>query len=257
MGLGANRVRISDTAAQGSDLPLDSRSPARSRRGPPRGALVARIPPGLLSAGDRALVGPSQLPAFQRVSSLRIRLERITDTPLELAFEASPAWWREHCGTQHDLGADLVAPLAISVRAHRMLDDLYLEGKIEGQAEFVCGRCLTRYGAPIRESFRLVLEPAGSRVPADPEGAEGLARDGLYLSEELETGWFQGDEIRLDPFIREVLALVVPVQPLCREDCRGLCPQCGIDRNTESCECQEQRVASPFAILEKLRTPKP
>jgi uncharacterized protein len=50
-----------------------------------------------------------------------------------------------------------------------------------------------------------------------------------------------------------MLALAVPVQPLCREDCLGLCPRCGIDRNVERCSCTEARPASPFAVLATLR----
>jgi uncharacterized protein len=98
-----------------------------------------------------------------------------------------------------------------------------------------------------------VLEPAGDRVPADPEGAAALAQEGLALADELESGWFRGPEIHLDRFVGEILTLAVPVQPLCREDCRGLCPRCGIDRNAASCACAEERPASPFAVLAALR----
>jgi len=141
----------------------------------------------------------------------------------------------------------------IVVRGQRLGADLYLEGELTGSLELACSRCLTRYRGPIRERFRLVLEPAGDRVPADPEGAAALAQDGLYLADELESGWFRGPEIQLDRFVGELLSLSVPVQPLCRDDCRGLCPRCGADRNLESCSCAEARPASPFAVLSSLR----
>jgi uncharacterized protein len=102
-----------------------------------------------------------------------------------------------------------------------------------------------------------VLEPAGDRVPADPEGAAALAQEGLYLADELESGWFRGPEILLDRFVGEMLALGVPVQPLCQEDCRGLCPRCGIDRNLEACTCTELKPASPFAVLASLKGTDP
>jgi uncharacterized protein len=92
-------------------------------------------------------------------------------------------------------------------------------------------------------------------VPADPEGAAALAQEGLYLADELESGWFRGPEIQLDRFVGEMVSLSVPVQPLCRDDCRGLCPRCGGDRNLESCSCAETRPASPFTVLAKLRGP--
>jgi uncharacterized protein len=134
-----------------------------------------------------------------------------------------------------------------------MGEGVFLEGEARGLLALECSRCLARSRQPVRERFRLVLEPAGDRVPADPEGAAALARDGLYLSDELESGWFRGSEIDLGAFFREVIALALPVQPLCREDCRGLCPSCGVDRNQESCRCHEVRPPSPFEALRGLR----
>jgi uncharacterized protein len=185
--------------------------------------------------------------------AVKIPVERITETPQALHFAASPAWWRERCARDEEVAAGVFEDLAVRVAVHRMGADLFLDGEVCGALELTCGRCLSRYRQPLRERFRLLLEPAGHRVPADPEGAETLRRDGLVLSDELESGWFQGSEIRLDRFIQEMIALQFPVQPLCREECLGLCPHCGIDRNAESCDCREVRVASPFAMLGALR----
>jgi uncharacterized protein len=185
---------------------------------------------------------------------MKILVDRLTATPVALVFPVSPQWLAQH------YGGDGTAPLeglaedaTFEVRAHKLGAEVYLEGEVRGTLDLACSRCLTRYRGPIRERFRLVLEPAGDRVPADPEGAAALAHEGLYLADELESGWFRGPEIHLDRFVGEILALAVPVQPLCREDCRGLCPRCGVDRNRESCGCVEERPASPFAVLAALR----
>ena len=187
---------------------------------------------------------------------MKIGVDRLTDTPTVLRFSVSPSWVAERFerGPTHALEG-LTEDVAFEVRVHRMGPDVYLEGEATGTLDLTCSRCLTRYRGPIRERFRLVLEPAGDRVPADPEGAAALAHEGLYLADELESGWFRGSEIQLDRFVGEVLALAVPVQPLCREECRGLCPRCGVDRNVESCECSEARPESPFAVLASLRSP--
>ena len=184
---------------------------------------------------------------------MKLLVDRLTETPTTLHFSANRAWWRESRGDDARMEDALAEPIEVEVRAHRMGADLYLEGEAAGALELTCGRCLERYREPIREGFRLVLEPAGNRVPADPEGAAGLARNGLFLSDELESGWFQGSEVDLGPFVQEVIELLLPVQPVCREDCRGLCPRCGVDRNHESCDCAEQVKLSPFAALEALK----
>lgn len=183
---------------------------------------------------------------------MQLIVDRLTEDPTELTFEGSSDWLRE-LSDDPELSAAVVAPLQFVLRAHTIGADLYLDGEAAGSFDLACGRCLKRYRQPVREPFRLVLEPAGSRIPADPEGAESLARDGLVLSDELEAGWFRGPEVLLDRFLREVIAAGLPFTPLCREDCAGLCPSCGTDRNLEPCDCRQERPPSPFAALAGLR----
>ena len=180
---------------------------------------------------------------------MKLPLERLGDSPSPFSFEAGPAWWR----SQLPDAGELAAALRFRLQAHRMGEDLYLEGSVEGELELECSRCLARYRHRLSEPFRLVLEPAGSRLPADPEGSEALLRDGLCLGEEVETGWYQGSELDLGAFFREVVALALPVKPLCGEDCAGLCPRCGVDRNRDACDCGDIEKVSPFAVLRTLR----
>ena len=183
---------------------------------------------------------------------MKIDLESLTETPATFHFSATPQWFRQRFEHTDRAADELTDPLEIEGRAYRAALDVLLEGSVRGDVEVACSRCLTRYRAPVREPFRLVLEPAGARVPADPEGAAALSSDGLYLSDEPEMGWFRGREILLDRFVGEVISLALPLQPVCRESCKGLCPHCGVDRNVESCNCAENRPESPFAVLSKL-----
>ena len=184
---------------------------------------------------------------------LKILIDRLEDSPRRYAFDAEPAWWEAARALLPELeGADREA-FQFDVTAYRMGQDVYLEGQVRGVFGLECSRCLTWYASPLRESFRLVLEPAGDRVPAEPEAAAALARDGMCRSDDIETGWFRGRELDLGPFLLEVVTLTLPVQPLCREDCRGLCPCCGTDRNQTACRCEEAKPASPFAALRVLR----
>jgi len=184
---------------------------------------------------------------------LKIAVERLSDTPQTFSFEAGDGWLCEHMGVGPEDVARPVAPVQIGLKAHTMADDVYLEGALSGQLDAECSRCLARYRHALRDEFRLVLEPARDRTPADPESAERLARSGLCLGEELEAGWYRGGVIQLDGFFAEVISLALPVKPLCKEDCAGLCPRCGVNRNEESCECVNIEPSSPFAVLATLR----
>jgi uncharacterized protein len=180
---------------------------------------------------------------------MKLLVDRVKDSPTEHRFEASEAW----CAETRAVVPELAGRPALELRAHRMGSDLYLEGVVTGDLDLECSRCLARYRVALREPFLLVLEPAGARVPSEPQAARELARLGMCLGDELEMGWYQGPEIDLGGFVRELVALALPVQPLCREQCRGLCPRCGVDLNTERCGCEGERPASPFAALAALR----
>ncbi len=181
-------------------------------------------------------------------------VDRVTEDVSEQTFVGDRAWQATHLALNQVPGEPGLGDIEVSIAARALASNLYLDGSVAAESELTCSRCLARYCAPIREQFRLVLEPAGDRIPADPEGAAALEADGLCLSDELETGWFRGPEINLDRYVSEIVVLALPVQPVCREECRGLCPRCGVDQNQESCDCSEERPRSPFAALEKLRT---
>jgi uncharacterized protein len=184
---------------------------------------------------------------------MKMLVESFEETPTDTVFEADAAWWRRLFGPSKQPVPELEEPLRVHVRGYRIGEDLLVEGRVEGSLPVECSRCLARYRHPLHEAFRLLLEPAGSRLPADPEGAAALERDGLCLGEDDETGWYRGLEIDLGPFIQEVVITSFPVKPLCRDDCAGLCPRCGGDRNQVACDCPEILKPSPFAVLEALR----
>lgn len=185
---------------------------------------------------------------------MKINVDRLSGTPLLQVFEAPSSWWTD-AQSQSSSTDDAVpqGDFRCECEIHMMGADIYIEGKLTGAFDLSCARCLARYRQPVQETLRLVLEPAGNRVPPDADAADALARDGVCLGEELEVGWFRGQEIDLGPYLFELIALSLPVKPLCREDCLGLCPRCGVDRNVEKCHCNEVNPASPFAALQTLK----
>ncbi|MBW2229973.1 MAG: DUF177 domain-containing protein [Deltaproteobacteria bacterium] len=184
---------------------------------------------------------------------MKLRVDGLTDNPVERHLSVSPAWWAERVAGSTDDSHEWVGEPGFDLRASMLGQDILLEGSFAGEMEVACSRCLKRYRQPLRESWRLVLEPVGARTPPDPEGVEMLERDGLCLADDLDVGWYRGKTLELDPFLGEVVSLALPLQPLCRENCAGLCPRCGIDRNQESCDCSETNADSPFAALAALK----
>ncbi len=166
-----------------------------------------------------------------------------------------------------------------------------VQGTFTGQVTVACSRCVAP--APIRfdDPVRVTFLPA-AQVPAedDPDGATagksgddkpartGKARrgakagagadkpgdkakktddedDGLELAtDDLDVFPYSGDVIDLEALVREQFVLSIPYAPLCKDDCLGLCPQCGTDRNVAPCDC-EKPIDPRFVGLKGLKLP--
>lgn len=200
---------------------------------------------------------PSPTDSTLEAPQMKILVDRLTATPAHFDFEGSPEWWQQKVIGGRDLDYVVDEPFRVGLDAYVVGEDVLLSGKLAGSIEVECGRCLQRYRHALAEDFRLLLEPAAGRAPSEPESAKALAADGVSLGDDLGIGWYQGSEIVLDAFFTEVISLALPLQPLCREECRGLCPRCGTDRNREACGCEEEvKAPSPFAVLAALRDEK-
>ena len=109
-----------------------------------------------------------------------------------------------------------------------------LTAKISYQQTLGCQRCLEPLVQQVEEDVQLLLVP-GAAMPASPEHA--LEAEELGLVEVPEDG-----ELELRPLLIEQIQLNVPMKPLCREGCAGLCPTCGANLNEGACGCQTEEI---------------
>ncbi|MBP2642188.1 MAG: hypothetical protein H6Q67_75 [Firmicutes bacterium] len=110
---------------------------------------------------------------------------------------------------------------------------LVVSGEIRCQAKRSCNRCLKEFLAP-------VVAPFSENWKKDTSDSEVVS--------------YQGDELDISELVRETLVLAEPLKSLCTPECRGLCPQCGIDLNQEKCNCVRDEIDPRFAALQKLLT---
>src|ERR1700760_3108898 len=133
----------------------------------------------------------------------------------------------------------------------------FASGTFRGELTVACSRCVEPVKLAIDERLRVTFMP-GHEIPADDEdsAAPGEADgEGAEVAEEdLDVFPYDGERIDLEPLFREQFVLAIPYAPLCAEDCKGLCPQCGIDRNTATCTC-EPPIDPRLAALKGLKLP--
>lgn len=116
--------------------------------------------------------------------------------------------------------------------------DLYTNVELE------CSRCLTRFATPVRFKIEEEFYPTidivtGARLPKTEDTDEAALIDSHHL-------------LDLSEVVRQDLTLALPLVPLCRNDCAGLCPNCGKNWNEGDCDCKQENLDPRFSVLRQL-----
>lgn len=131
-----------------------------------------------------------------------------------------------------NVGVPEAEAVGLDLRLEGVAKGVVVEGFITGRWTADCSRCLEPVSGPFAVEVHELFEPE----PVESE---------TYLLE--------GEEIDLEPLVRDAVVLSLPSAPLCAEDCLGLCPVCGIDRNTGTCDCVQPAGDPRWAGLDQLR----
>ncbi len=144
----------------------------------------------------------------------------------------------------------LIAPVELRGRIQPVEpaknDAFHLHGALVATVEVDCVRCLEPTPVDVREQLDLVYVPQAQNVDREGADEKGLQAD------ELSVSFYSEDQIDLRHMIREQLLLALPMKPLCRDDCQGLCPECGSNRNETPCDCEPESLDPRLADLKGL-----
>jgi uncharacterized protein len=123
--------------------------------------------------------------------------------------------------------------------------EIRVKGRVQTTMEAECDRCLGRATFPIDAPFDLFYRPADSAETEDEEVAidEGEAEMGFYDMPGLE----------LEEILREQVLLQLPMQRVCNEACKGICPVCGANRNETECQCEARPADDRWSALKNLQ----
>jgi uncharacterized protein len=168
---------------------------------------------------------------------------QLRDEPLEI----------EALFTDEELSvSSRVAALLGVVNAHvtvrRSGDCVRVKGGLEANLLVTCSRCAAQFPSRVAKSFSLEYWP-DPRLGPDTEELELKYAD-------LDIGFYRNEELDLSAVVSEQIVLEVPMKPMCRDNCKGLCDQCGADLNLGDCGCSRNRIdprLAPLAVLQKRR----
>jgi uncharacterized protein len=143
----------------------------------------------------------------------------------------------------------ITAPVDLRMVIHKDHDRFRLVGTVKTELELACSRCLEPFKMPVDREFDLRYLPAAAAEPeTDDEEAE-VEDDDVAIT------FYRDEQLDLNDLLREQFYLALPMKPLCSEDCKGICPQCGTNRNTAPCDCTPQwedpRLAGLKTLLDR------
>jgi uncharacterized protein len=127
-----------------------------------------------------------------------------------------------------------LTPVETAGEAEKLGNLYYVKGAMNADVDFVCARCLKPFTEHTTVPFAETFATSGGEIELD---------------EDSDIHLLTGDEIELDPLLQEDFLLAMPSFPLCEEDCKGLCPACGINRNEGNCSCNTERIDPRLAAL--------
>jgi uncharacterized protein len=129
--------------------------------------------------------------------------------------------------------------------AHNLIQDIRLRAGYAGNFEMPCARCLDPVAHRLEEHFDLLFRPAG---------ADASSSDHAISTSDTEIGYYEGGGLAVEDVLREQVLLSLPPRTLCQQDCKGLCPRCGRNLNTEVCACDTKQVDARWTALADLRS---
>jgi uncharacterized protein len=124
------------------------------------------------------------------------------------------------------------------------LGEIHLRGNLQVTVDAPCDRCLEPVSLPIRSPFDLVYMPVGAVVNGGEDEIDAVAA---------EIGYYEGSGLQLNDVLREVVLLALPMQLVCEENCKGICPVCGQNRNQRECGCQAAAADDRWTKLRDLQ----
>lgn len=134
--------------------------------------------------------------------------------------------------------------------------NIFVRGQLDGWVEVACSRCVGPVKLIVAEPIAVTYLPQ-SQVgeKTDEEDAEDAdVEPASFDEDDMDVYSYEGEEVDLEPLLREQIILAVPFAPLCSEDCKGLCPVCGTDLNTGNCTCDRTPIDPRWSALKNLKT---
>ncbi len=176
---------------------------------------------------------------------MKIKIDDIPEDGLHLSFSGDEDFLAEAISAIPKSQDVTVDPhIRGKIELFRSDESVSLSGTVLGSIDLICSRCLFHFN--LEKELNLDLKLRGGDIDGEfREAAEKEEQDTIFL-----------DGAELDPaeIILQEILLEIPMKPLCREDCAGLCPKCGALKGSPECKCSDEKPMDPrWEVLARLK----
>ena len=178
---------------------------------------------------------------------MRIQLDAVKETGLKIEFGLDPLTDEGLSAVVQSGEARFLGPVHAQLDLHPVSDTIEVRGRLSVLLRLSCARCLTEFEQPVDCDLRCTY------APRPPERQHPKAGDLELSADDVGLIFFDGHAIDLSEAVREEILAAIPYRALCQPECRGLCPHCGANLNTETCDCAAGRIDPRLAGLTRLK----
>jgi len=175
---------------------------------------------------------------------MKFRLEDIPKEGVEATFSQDEGWLDERLRVEEKRMFRFISPIAVHLNLSKLGRVVQVKSRIEAKLQWLCARCLETFSMVLASEYGTTLKPRPDFPPAE---------EVQLTREDLETDFYNGEEIDLTSLVQDQLLLALPQKAVCREECRGLCPRCGKNLNREVCGCPNGVLDPRFAALKNIK----
>lgn len=187
---------------------------------------------------------------------MRVYLYELSEDPKELHFTEKDEWIREAVQATQETPLSGEPTYTVDFELRKSQEVVFLKGKVRLNVGMICSRCANSFDHPVvSPSFQALFTRQDTLKSTEAGSSHGVAYSEPTgtTGEDPDIEVLERDYIELGDVLKEQIYLSLPVKPLCKEGCKGVCPVCGQDQNVQPCQCHRIKNPAMANALRRLR----
>lgn len=186
---------------------------------------------------------------------MKVYLHELSEEPKHLHYDERDAWLAEAIKDTQESDAAPNPAYKVDFDLRQSHGVVFMKGKLAVDLGLLCSRCANGFKSEVKANFQCLFTREKDLAEGEHSGGGGVAYSEPTgaTGEDLDIEFLDKDYIELADVLKEQIYLKLPIQPLCKDECKGICPVCGQDQNTQPCQCHRLKNSAMANALKNFR----